>query len=255
MQVMLYNSQAWSKLTKQDIKSLQTVQLKYIKRVFHVPASTPNAVTFLETGFLPIEQEINIRQLNYLHHILTLDKQDPVRMVYVEQLKYSFESNWGNEVRDFREKYRIKQHDDEIAKMTRGAWKRIVKKAVKKYTLDLLNNELSKLKIGKCISQYQRFKQQKYMNFLSPAHARKLFQVRTGVIDLKANRQYWYDDVACRLCSEEEENVEHVVNRCNMVARTYVVMDVYSSVHEDDMKEIAGRCVEFTNKIDEMNST
>ena len=52
VQVILNNAQAWSNLTQTDLKALQTIQLKYIKRAFHAPSSTSNTLTYLETGIL-----------------------------------------------------------------------------------------------------------------------------------------------------------------------------------------------------------
>ena len=114
LQVVLYNSQAWCNLTKQEISTLNTVQMKYLKRIFHAPPSTSNPITLLETGNIPIEQEINKRQLNYLHHILRQDKDDPIKMVYDEELKLSHQNNWANEVKLLRKKYEIAETDAEI---------------------------------------------------------------------------------------------------------------------------------------------
>ena len=250
LQVVLHNAQAWTNIIKEEITSLQTIQLKYIKRIFHVPSSTPNSVTFLETGILPIEQEIDVRRLNFLHHILSLDHDDPVRSMYSQQLKYTFEKNWANNVRDVRESFGIECTDEEVSQMTNNKWGNIVKRKAKQYALTLLNTELSKVKIGNSVGQYNQLKRQEYISSLPPSHARKLFQVRTGVIDLRAIRKYWYNDPTCRLCKDGEEDVEHVVNKCCMITRTHIVDNVYSS-NEEDMKEVARRCFEFSAKVEQ----
>ena len=95
VQVILNNAQAWSNLTQTDLKALQTIQLKYIKRAFHAPSSTSNTLTFLETGLLPIKNEINIKQRTFLHHILTLPDNDPVKFTYQQQLLYSYPNGDG----------------------------------------------------------------------------------------------------------------------------------------------------------------
>ena len=182
--VVLYNSQAWSNLSKVDITSLKTVQLKFLKRIFHTPPSTSNPVTLLETGSLPIEQEVNVRQLNFLHHILTLDDSDPVKNVYLEQLKLSNEKNWGNEIQNLRSKYQIVETDAEIATLTKETWKKLVKKNVKAYALEILNEELSLQKHGSQIGQYNELRPQNYLSTLSPYKARKMFHVRAGVMCL-----------------------------------------------------------------------
>ena len=89
VQVVLFNAQAWSNLTQTDLKALQTIQLKYLKRMLHAPSSTSNAITFLETGVLPMSYKIHVRQLTFLHHIVTLSDNDPVKFTYQQQLLYN----------------------------------------------------------------------------------------------------------------------------------------------------------------------
>ena len=250
LQVTLNDSQAWSKLTVPDISSLQTVQLKYLKRIFHVPVSTPTAVVFLETGCLPIEYEINRRRLNFLHHILTLEDGDPVKVVYAEQLKLEQEPNWANDVKAVRKSYRITQIDSEIAGMSQESWKRTVKKEVIRCALDKLNKDLTQLKAGSHLGPYKELQQQNYMHHLLPEEVRAVFQARAGVIDFKEIRKYWYDDALCRLCGDEDENIDHVVNRCSKIDRTHEINNLYSA----DIavaKQIAIRCLEFTAKLDD----
>ena len=52
---MIYDSEAWSRLTATNIKQLQTAQLKCLKRIMKAAPSTPNSFVFLELGILPME--------------------------------------------------------------------------------------------------------------------------------------------------------------------------------------------------------
>ena len=246
--VVLNNSRAWSNLTNQNILSLQTTQLKYLKRIFHAPRSTPNAVTFLETGSLPIEHEINVRRLNFLHHILTLTDNDPVKVVYGEQLKYKFEANWANNMEAAKRKYKIGLDREEVAAMSRAKWKNLVKRKVAKYALDELNCELAQLKVGSKLKPYNELMQQEYMGLLFPEETRVTFQIRSGVVDFKTVRKYWYDDCLCRLCKQGNEDVDHVVNACPEIPRSSNIDQLFTN-DLDSMKEIAKRCVEFFEKI------
>ena len=97
LQSVLFNSQAWSNITKTQISQLRRIQLKYLKRTLQVPNSTPNAFTFLELGVLPIEYEIHKRQLMYLHHVHTLPHDDPVHHILQQQKQLSY-SNWYQNV-------------------------------------------------------------------------------------------------------------------------------------------------------------
>jgi hypothetical protein len=247
--VTLYNSQAWSKLSKNDLSSLQVNQLKFLKRIFHAPSSTPNTITFLETGTMPIKYEIDIRRLNFLHHILTLSNHDPVRMVYLEQLKYKSEPNWGNDVRDIRKEYGISKTDEEITEMTKESWKRLVKKEVKNHALKELNSELALLKMGNKLGPYAELRSQEYLDHLYPQEARCIFQIRSGVIDTKCTRKYWYEDTVCRLCNRGEEDVNHVVNLCPEISRNGTI-NLYTD-NTVELKEIAKRFSQFENLIND----
>ena len=82
---LLFNSQAWRNLTKTDIKRLETIQLRYLKRVMKAPLSTPNSFVFLEFGTLPASYIIHSRQLTFFHRIVSLDDSDPVKKMHVAQ--------------------------------------------------------------------------------------------------------------------------------------------------------------------------
>ena len=253
LQVVLYNSQAWSNLTKQDVSQLQTVQLKYLKRIFHAPPSTSNCFIFLETGKLPIKYEIHIRQLTFLYHILHLDESDPVKKVYYEQLKFEHESNWGNEVKKLRSLYDITETDPEIEEHSKDRWKRAVKKKVRSYALTLLNQELSTQKHGSRIKSYNELSPQQYLVELQPQKARKLFHVRAGILDIKTVRKYWYTDSVCRLCQQDEETIHHILNVCGSISRTSGLLHEFTD-NMEEMEQIADRCIQFENKVREMEN-
>ncbi len=251
VQVVLNNAQAWSNLNEKQITALQTIQLKYIKRIFFAPSSTPNALAYLETGTLPIEKVIHIRQLVFLHHILTLESDDPVKTNYQEQLKFEYESNWGNEVQDVRIKYGINDSDHEISNMSKDQWKNYVQCRVTSYALNELNIKLKQIKHNE-LASYEELKPQTYISLLIPVYTRIMFQIRTRVVDLKGVRKYKYEDNVCRLCGDENENINHVVNQCAAVTRT---SEIYPfSNDESDMEEIAKRYTEFSRKVEKLNS-
>ena len=59
-------------MTDEDYQALQSAQLLYLRKVMDVPSSTPIAALYLELGILPIQSEIERRQLLFLRR--TLDK-------------------------------------------------------------------------------------------------------------------------------------------------------------------------------------
>ena len=124
---VLFNCEAWNNVSTKEMKNLSILQLKYLKRMLQVPSSTPNISVLLELGIKPIEQEIHIRQLGFLYHILFLEEDDPVRKVYQQHKLYHKEKNWFNEAMELLKKYRINKSEEEILKMGRNRWKNLVK--------------------------------------------------------------------------------------------------------------------------------
>lgn len=56
-----------------------------------------------------------------------------------------------------------------------------------------------------------------------------------------------YNDFKCRLCGEEEEGIEHVLNRCPELSQFDDISDIYSN-NEVTINEIIRRPKEFVQK-------
>ena len=252
LQVILCDAQAWTNLTEKNIKDLQTIQLRYLKRMMHAPQSTPNPFTFLETGCLPVEYVIHVKQITFLHHILTLRCDDPVRKAYKEQLKYPFESNWGNSMTELRKVYGITESDGEIVELSKESWKHRIKKKVSEHALSELKNDALRQKWSSNTNLPSKLENQNYLCELPSKNARKIFHARAGTIDLRAHRKYMYgEQKQCRLCDGDEENVVHVVNECPSIPRQYQVDDVYNA-DTVQLLEVSKRLIKFDDLVEEL---
>ena len=76
---LIYNCELWLNLTHEDISNFQGTQLNFLRRAMEFPKSTPTAALFLELGILPIQYEIEKRQLVFLKRILDRQNDDPVK--------------------------------------------------------------------------------------------------------------------------------------------------------------------------------
>ena len=238
LQIVLYNAQAWTNLNNMDRTNLQTVQLKFLKRIFHSPSSTSNCRTFLETGVIPIIHEVHIKQLTFLYHILSLSEDDPVKINYLEQKKYPA-YNWANEVAALLKKYDLNEtEEEEIVEHSKESWKQLVKSKVRKHAFEVLTSEAAEQKNPIDASSYLNLRKQPYLTELAPAQARIIFHLRTNTIDLKTVRKYQYgEDTKCRLCASEEETADHVINKCPEVPRDIEIPNVYTT-NCDQLKHI-----------------
>ena len=214
VKTILFNCGAWCNLTKQNIESLQVLQMKYLKRILHSPKSTPNIAVLMELGVKPIETEIHIRQLNFLHQILCLDENDPVRRVYEQSKRFEFEKTWFREVKALIQKYDLEDVEENIKEIEKEQWKKQVNERVEATVIKQYNEEYKKGKMTRAYHPLEKLELKEYMKELKPSRARTLFKVRSKTIDLRNVRKYQYKTHSCRLCGDGEESINHVLNIC-----------------------------------------
>ena len=249
---LLYGAQTWTNLTVKEQKTIKTVQLQFLKRILRVPSSACNSVVFLETGMLPVIYEIDILKLMFLHHILTMEEDDPVKRIYKEQLKIPEEKNWANELVVMRRKYELVESDTEIEGLSKEEWKGKVHTQVKTEAIIQLNLEKNQLSKSAIYPDADSFKTAKYMYHLTVSHSCLLFRLRSRIIDVKELHRYKYgDNQTCRCCDTIDETVVHVLKECSgLTSEACEEGDEFS----EDMKtleKVVVRLEEFMDKIDD----
>ena len=249
---LLYGAQTWTNLTVEDAKSLKTVQLQFLKRILRVPSSACNAIVFLELGVVPVSFEMQIMKLTFLHHILSLDDDDPVKSSYIEQLKIPDEKNWANEVKRLRSTYQITETDAEIATVPKSEWKDKIANTIKTEVIRSLNEEKNNLSKSSVFPDAVTLQPSKYLYHFTVNHACLLFRVRCRIADIKDLQRYKYgSDQGCRCCDvDAEETLDHVLSECpGLCSQQCSSGDEYS----EDMlvlERVVTRIQEFTDKVD-----
>jgi hypothetical protein len=230
--------------------------MKYLKRILHAPRSTPNVAVYVELGVMPIEYEIHIRQLNFLHHVLSFDENDPVKKVYNQTKRYKHEENWPQEIRGLLKKYQLEEDENLIRNTGKEVWKQTVFNEVTSLVADELNTSCCKGSMTKDLSCLEDISMKDYFRNMAPSEARLLFAMRSNIIDLRGVRKYMYKDSTCRLCKNGDEDVDHVINRCAKIGRREL-MDMKELFQEDilKLKEMVKRMKEFIHEIDELEDS
>ena len=246
---ILFNSETWNHMTKHDSDQLNISQNKYLKWMLHCPKSTCTSFTLLELGLLPVDHEIMYRKLTYLHHILSLPGDDPVKIVFNEQKQYTHENNWYNEIKKILEEHQLNFTEDDISNMSKQKWKQIIKEAIQDSALHSLYNICTKKTKTTHVPPYACLSEQTYFQYLSPKEARMYFQLRAGVYNLRANRRYMHPIDTCRLCDGGVEDTDHVLNVCDKIHRTYHIDNIFTTT-ETTTREIIRRVIQFERLIE-----
>ena len=248
---ILFNAQAWSNLTEKNISKLSSMQLKFLKKSMKVKQAVANSFVYLELGVLPVEYEMHKRQMSFLHHIIHLDKNDPVRKMWEYQKLLPDHNNWWNCVEKLLIKYGIEVSEENIKNMSKESFKEKIKKAVLKVAFEELKIECKGKEKTKHLT-YQEFTTQSYLTALYPNLSRIIFKCRSQTLNIKAHMRYKYqEDQCCRWCGISDESLQHVVN-CG--SHEYAISDVEKIIQQgQDLKvlsEIAERVEDFLERVE-----
>ena len=247
---LLHNCQAWRNLTNNDLKKLEIMQLRYLKRIMRAPLSTPNAFVFLEFGVLPVKYVIHTRQLTFLHHILCLDDNDPVKKEFEAQQLLPFEKNWANEVIPLLHVYHLIEYD--VVSISKDSWKRKVTHNVSRIALDHLTTQIKHKTKTKHLS-YTSLCVQPYMHQFNHKQASIIFKLRSFSVDCKANRMTSSSCLSCRLCGVEDETQLHIMN-CSSFCEGKATVDMSKVINGDVSGENVENVQELCRRVDEFNS-
>ena len=254
VQTLLFNSGGWCNLSKQNEESLRVLQMKYLRRILHIPNSTPCVAILRELGVKPIEMELHARQLSFLHHIISLEEEDPVRRVYNQQKRFIYEDSWYREIRALQQKYNLDKEEEEIREMSKDMWKGLVSQKISEVAVNKLNEVAAQGKKTKSFPMITKLKCQEYLKKLSPKKARLLFRIRSKMVDLRGVYTFKYNNQSCRLCGAETEDIEHVLNICPHVEEKSKALLTNEEIYGDDLdglKEVTKRMKTFLTKVTE----
>ena len=82
-----------------------------------------------------------------------------------------------------------------------------------------------------------------YMDKCNRMEANIIFRARTRMLKVKANFRNMHQDTQCRLCKEEEENQEHVLEHCKNEKRKRLGKVTTEDIFEEStekLKDTAG---------------
>ena len=212
---MLCNSEAWYNVTKNEMELLETVDTTLLRRILNAPKYTAKEMLYLELGCIPYRYLIKKRRLMFLFYILTQDTNSMIYKFFESQKNHQTSKDWVTTITQDMKELNIDKNFEEIKKMKKMEFKKLVTQKIQKWALEKLEemkNNHSKVKELK----HENFGLQKYLkhsNIKIKIEERQLiFQLRSGITNVKMNRKGMYEDLRCDACKEENETQEHVLN-------------------------------------------
>ena len=211
--IITYASETWEP-TKAEIKKLNQILDRIIKRILMTPEATPREALYIETGLLDVETMIDIKRLNMMARL------NDNRSELMTTVLTNPDSKWMKRTKEIMEKYNIEDGDLTSKEKANEAINLAVH--MKMYQkVNAVREERSKLKFfldGKM--SWIAEQPAEYMVKLTRKQASTIFKARTRMIKVKANYKNEYPDQTCRACKIEIETQQHALYECTALNPT-----------------------------------
>ena len=161
------------------------------------------------------EYTLAIRKFMYLLHILHRDTDELILKVYKAQSCKVNKGDWARIIQEEKEKFSVTESDDQIACMSQGKFKNMIKKKVKKHAIQYLH-QLAQPHSKSDNLEKNKFKRQQYLTDrrFSKEDVQLLFTLRTKMLYCKSNfRNQFQHNMCCRICkvANTVEDEEHIL--------------------------------------------
>ena len=209
---MLFNSEAWQGIVKDDIQQLTRVDQSLFKQLFSSHSKTPTEAHFLEAGQIPLPFIWASRRILYLQTILKRDATEITRQIYETQKRDTTKGDFAQLVNEDCDNIHLDLNEEVISKLEKHEFKKIVKSKIKVAAfnyLKCLQAEHSKIRDIK----YEKLEMQPYMNSpdMNAEDIALMFALRTRCIrNIRADFSGMFPNILCPLCGKHDDKLENV---------------------------------------------
>ena len=238
---MLCSAEALYGITKAHIEKLEQADRMFFRRLFQVPKCTAIEAFYLETAALPIRYILIGRRIMYLWDILHKNESELVRKVYNSQKTFPVRNDWAIQVQSDLNECEINLSEEEISKMKRTAFKKIVKEKLQLAAARYLIQQKLKHSKSQHLTYSKEMKPYLENESMKIVDKKLMFRLRNRLIDVKANyRTKFKEDMKCRLCKADEESQPHLFS-CIEILSDKTVKDAiegytYNNIFSNNLK-------------------
>ena len=221
---LLYNSETWT-LNKTEKSMIDKAELYAIKKTLGLPKTTPTAGIVVTTGVLFASIRVEMKQLLYLHKVLSKEPDHWTRITLMELKEQNH--GWAKQIVELLERWGLESDWTVLQEKSKHRWKREVQNAAESMNKEKIRDECTakvrgevkqKTKtsaiesiIGK--PNYQRKPDEFIMKHQSIAYARAYIMGRFGMLDCACNFANKYGGKNCRTCGVKDDE-SHRINEC-----------------------------------------
>jgi hypothetical protein len=225
---LLLNSDVWHNLIQKEIDLLEDVDKSYLRIILNSHSKVALECILFEVGLRPLKYDVMRKRLMYLWKVLHVDKSELIFRIYRSQKNAPNAGDWVKLVENDKKVLDLDISDEEIEKISKNKFKKIVETKIDKYALQQLNA----LKSKHSKSQYLQSSSFKTAGYLiderfSKSEAQLLFRLRSKTLNVKQN----FENL-CQTCRLFPETQSHLL-QCPEIAPKLKLLNL----QENDAEE------------------
>ena len=211
---LLYDLEGWNKLSKKEIKALESTQHKSLCSLMEIPKTTPYIGLLNELGIWTIEERMKYRKIMLYHNLINSNDDRLAKKVVLEHKGNHEKNSFYNTVEVMTKTLGIEI--TEIDEMTKPQLKRKVKEKIAERMKKIVNQQLhlTKMRFMKPVEQFGR---KTYIQKMDATSSIQVLRTRLNMLRVYGN---YKGDLAlprpCPLCKAVDDTTEHLVS-CNEI--------------------------------------
>ena len=205
---LLYELEGWNKLSKKELKKLESIQQKALCSLLEIPKTTPNLGLLNETGVWTIEERMKYRKIMLYHNLMNSSDDRLAKRVILQQINEEEEDSFYETVKQMLRTLNIDIVD--VKQMTKAELKKKVKERIgASMVMKFKQLQMKKLRF---ISDPGVFERRKYLEVMDGKTAVKVLKMRLNMMEVYGNfKGNLYLERLCPLCQKEEDTTEHLI--------------------------------------------
>jgi hypothetical protein len=218
---ILYNAEAFPDYSNEEMKKLESIQLKILTGILEIPKTTPYCALLYEVGWWTMKARLAYKKLMLYHNIVRSDEKRTVKRMVKEQEKEPRQTTWNSSIQRLLLEYGIEQEARETEKST---WKKYVKEKITQKTASELREKCENSSKARFVRD-DVYEKKEYLRSKVPLQtAKKILRTRMNMASLPGNYK-GNSDGKCPLCEESEGRTEHYFT-CKVVKQLATIWNV-----------------------------
>ena len=210
---ILYAAECYYNITEGQLRRIERIEEKYLRKVFKTSRSCPIIQMYLEAGQWPARFELQKMRCLFLKQILNQDENSQVVRFFYLQLNQPVRNDWVSTCMEDLKKLEIFLAIDDLKNMNDVKFKKLVKSRIKENAFKyLLKRRGSK---GQGI-EYSGLEMSEYLlphnDKVNLDDKQKMFSLKNGMVQIPSN--FGKPEEKC-FCGERE-NMPHIYS-CQML--------------------------------------